>query len=185
MEEFVVQLGHQEDELRKIIEPLLDSEGYELVRLSLKRTQRKTILGLFVDTKDRPNGITMDNLESISRFLSDVLDAAALEGNILTGSYDLEVSSPGFDRPLTKATHFSKAVGERAKLRLKQADFEGTRNVVGRLISADSEGVDIEPDDKKGVAARRILFGDLADAHVIFDFSKKSPFGKKQSKENL
>lgn len=181
MEEFVVQLGHQEDELRKIIEPLLDGEGYELVRLSLKRTQSKSILGLYVDTKDRPNGIIMDNLEFISRFISDVLDAAALDG-VLTGSYDLEVSSPGLDRPLCKASHFVNAVGERVKLRLKQADAQGSRNIIGRLVGVDSHSVEIEADGQG--MPRKVLFGDLAEAHMIFDFSKKGPV-KKQSKENL
>jgi ribosome maturation factor RimP len=180
MEEFVVQLGHEENELKKIIEPLLDGEGFELVRILLKRTQGKAILGLFVDTKDRPNGIMMENLEFISRFISDVLDAASLEENILSGSYDLEVSSPGLDRPLTKISHFQNAVAERVKVRLKQADTSGSRNIVGKLVGASSEGISIEPDGKKD-ESRAILFADLAEAHIIFDFNKKRPLSKKSS----
>jgi len=184
MEEFVVQLGHEEDELRKIIEPLLDGEGFELVRIVIKRTQGKSILGLFVDTKDRPNGIIMDNLEFISRFISDVLDAASLEESILGGSYDLEVSSPGLDRPLTKKTHFERALNERVKLRLKRADNSGSKNILGRLLSANFEGVAIEPDTLRN-ESRDILFADLAEAHVIFDFNKKRPLTKKSSQENV
>lgn len=180
MEEFVVQLGHEEDELRKIIEPLLDGEGFELVRLDIKRTQGKSIVALFVDTKDRPNGIIMDNLEFISRFISDVLDAANLEDSILRGSYDLEVSSPGLDRPLTKLGHFERALNERVKLRLKQADSSGSKNIIGLLLGANPEGVTIEPDAKKN-ERREILFADLAEAHVIFDFNKKRPLTKKSS----
>ena len=83
MERFVVELGHEEDELRKIIEPLLDSEGFELVRICLKRAQAKSLLALFVDTAGRKNGVVMENLEFISRFISDVLDAKAEEAGLL------------------------------------------------------------------------------------------------------
>lgn len=183
MEEFVVQLGHEEDELKKIIEPLLDGEGFELVRIILKKTQGKAILGLFVDTKDRPNGIKMENLEFISRFISDVLDAASLD-EVLRGSYDLEVSSPGLDRPLTKRGHFEVALNERVKLRLRQADDSGSRNIIGKLLSVNSEGLSVEPDGKRD-ESRDILFTDLAEAHVIFDFNKKRQLSKKSSQENV
>jgi ribosome maturation factor RimP len=178
MEDFVVQLSHEEEELKNIIEPLLDGEGFELVRLSYKKTQSKASLGLFIDTKDKPNGIAMENLEFISRFLSDVLDAASLEG-VLSASYDLEVSSPGLDRPLTKSSHFQRALNERVKIRLKQADEYSSRTILGKLAGANAENLSIQPDGKPD-EPRVIAYRDIADAHVIFDFNKQRQLSKKK-----
>lgn len=180
MEAFIVELSHEEEELRKIIEPLLDSEGFELVRICLKRAQTRSMLGIFADSKDSPNGITMGNLEHISRFLSDVLDAASEDGVVPKGSYELEVSSPGLDRPLTKVSHFKVAVGERVKLRLKNPWATGIKNISGHLLSANDAALTVESDSKGG-APVEIAYNDLADAHIIFDFAQKVPEKKRKS----
>lgn len=179
MESFVVELSHEEEELRKIIEPLLDSEGFELVRLSLKRGHARSTLGIFVDTKERPNGVTMGNLEFISRFLSDVLDALPETGAPLKASYELEVSSPGLDRPLTKASHFKASLDERLKLRLKNPTI-GAKNIYGRLIDADEKAVTLEPE---GLAQGplQLQYEEIAEAHLIFNFASKIPEKKRKS----
>lgn len=180
MESFVVELSQEEEELRKKIEPLLDSEGFELVRLCLKRVQARSMLGIFVDTKDHPNGITMGNLEFISRFLSDVLDAEPEEGALLKGSYELEISSPGLDRPLTKASHFKAALDERLKLRLKNPSLLGAKNIYGRLIEANDNAVTLEPEGK-AESSLKLAYHDIAEAHVVFNFASKIPEKKKKS----
>lgn len=179
MESFVVELSHEEEELRKIIEPLLDSEGFELVRLSLKRGHAKSILGIFVDTLGRPNGVTMGNLESISRFLSDVFDAIPEGEGPLRASYELEISSPGLDRPLTKASHFRASLDERLKLRLKNPTV-GAKNIYGRLIDADEKTITLEPEGLSQ-GPLQLLYEDLAEAHLIFNFASKVPEKKRKS----
>ncbi len=177
MENFVVEMGHEEEELRKIIEPLLMSEGFELVRLCLKRTQSKSLLALFVDTADRKNGIILENLEFISRFLSDVLDAKAEDSAILQNRYDLEVSTPGVDRPLTKARHFNESVGERVKIRVKSGEAFGAKNLVGCLKEVGESFVILEVDGKS--EPLKIAFSEMMEAHMVFDFSKISKPKKK------
>lgn len=170
MEEFIIELAPEEEQLRQIIEPLLDSEGYELVRLRLKKAQAKSLLALYIDTKERKNGILMENLEDVSRLLSDVLDATNTDNNIiLPGRYDLEVSSPGLDRPLCKRSHFKDAVYEKVKIRLKSPDESGMKNIVGRLSLVSEAGITIQPDNKDETT---IAFADMAEAHTIFDFAK-------------
>lgn len=171
MEEFIVELSPEEELLRQVVEPLLDSEGYELVRLRLKAGQGKLVLALFVDTTGKKNGVIMENLVDISRLLSDVLDASFDEKSILRKRYDLEVSSPGLDRPLTKASHFKGAVGEKIKLRLKNVAEDSPKGVVGVMIEAHDHEFVIEPEAKKG---ERIAVGfkDVAEANIIFDFSQ-------------
>lgn len=180
MEEFVVQLNPEEELLRQVIEPLLDSEGFELVRLRLKKAQAKSLLAIFVDTKSQKNGIVLENLTDISRLLSDVLDASFDDGSVLKGRYDLEVSSPGLDRPLSKASHFKDAVGERIKIRLKNADESGTKTILGVLKEASSEHVVVEPEHKKDEGLH-VVFSDMSDAHIIFDFSKSEKPKKKSA----
>lgn len=178
MEDFIVQLSIEEELLRQVIEPLLDSEGYELVRIRLKKTQSKSMLALFVDKASEKNSIAMENLEDVSRLLSDVLDACD-ENGVLRGRYDLEVSSPGLDRPLSKRSHFAEAIGDRVKIRLKSTDNPGIKNISGVLAEASDDGVMLIPDGKKEDEKIGVLFSDMADAHIVFDFSKLEKNKKK------
>ncbi len=170
MEAFVIELGPEEELLRQVIEPLLASEGYELVRIRLRSAQAKLMLTLFVDTADKKNGVVMDNLVDMSRLLSDVLDASFDEKSILKRRYDLEVSSPGLDRPLTKASHFRDAVGEKIKLRLKSAEEHGLKGMVGILREVSDEGVKVENEAQRGEIVP-VGFKEMAEANVIFDFA--------------
>ena len=141
MEEFVIEIRPEEDVLAKIIEPLLASEGFELVRIKLKKSQNKSVLTIFIDTSSRKNGVVLENLTDVSRLLSDVLDAQFAEGSLFSERYDLEVSSPGLDRPLSTRTHFKEALSERVKLKLKTPYANGVKNVLGRL-RGDRRGQD-------------------------------------------
>lgn len=182
MENFIVELGAEEEMLREVVEPLLSSEGYDLLRIKLKRVQARSILSLFVDTTGKKNGIVMENLTDISRLLSDVLDAKFEDSSILKGRYDLEVSSPGLDRPLSKMSHFTDSVGERIKLRKKNVEFGGQKNILGLLLEASDEGIAVEPDGRVGEKLT-VAYRDLADANIIFDFSELDKNKKKPAKK--
>lgn len=180
MEAFVVALSPEEELLREVIEPLLTSEGYELVRIRLKQAQAKLLLCLFIDTAAKKNGVIMDNLVDVSRLLSDVLDASFDEKSVLKRRYDLEVSSPGLDRPLTKVCHFKDAVGEKIKLRVKSEAQIGLKGVIGYLSEVDDEGIVVLPEVQKG---ERLLvkFSEMAEANLIFDFDKRNTSKKKSA----
>lgn len=180
MENFIIELGSEEEMLREVIEPLLESEGFDLLRIRLKRAQSRTTLALFVDTTGKKNGVVMENLTDISRLLSDVLDAKFEESSILKNRYELEVSSPGLDRPLSKVSHFMDSVGERIKLKKKNAEFGTPKNLSGRLIEASSEAVTIEPEGAEKVL---VPFSEIADANIIFDFSELDKNKKKPAKK--
>lgn len=82
-------------------------------------------LRLFID---HPDGVTLDLCERVSGHLNDYRDR-----------YSLEVSSPGSERPLTKPQHFSRFIGRRARVRLRDS-AEGHKQVTGELVGAtDSE----------------------------------------------
>lgn len=172
MEAFVVHLSHDEELLRAFIEPLLDSEGFELVALKFKKSQAGALLALFVDTLNKETSVQIEDLTHISRFLSDVLDAAADLESVLKGRYNLEVSSPGLDRPLSKASHFDGAVSQKIKVRLLNHDEMGNKNLYGVLESVNSHGLKLLLEQKTPLI-RDIAFSDILEAHIVFDFSKK------------
>ena len=89
-------------------------------------------LRLFID---RPGGVTLDLCEVVSRHLNDFRER-----------YALEVSSPGQDRPLTKPQHYSRFLGRRARLRLREAS-EGHKQLTGELVGASDRDVTIAAGD--------------------------------------
>lgn len=84
---------------------------------------------------DRPEGVTIDHCEAVSRALSDKLD----EADPIEGSYILEVSSPGADRVLRKPEHFARFLGEKVEVRLYRPR-DGARSLVGELLGREEDG---------------------------------------------
>jgi ribosome maturation factor RimP len=104
-------------QLRKLLEPGVEDLGYELLLVELVGSGQRT-LRLFIDA---PGGVNLDDCETVSRHVSAVLDVE----DPIAGAYNLEVSSPGIERPLVREAHFREHVGERVKVRL-------IRNLLGR-----------------------------------------------------
>ena len=96
------------------------------------------LVRLFID---KPGGIGLADCENVSRAVSALLDVE----DPVPGNYDLEVSSPGFDRKLTKVEHFQRFIGEIVKVKLR-IPMAGRRRFRGRLLSADDERIVLEVD---------------------------------------
>jgi ribosome maturation factor RimP len=90
--------------------PLLDSLGLELVDLEYRKEGHGMVLRLFID---KPGGILLDDCAGVSRELSELLDVE----EIIESNYNLEVSSPGLDRPLTKPSDYERYAGRLVKVR--------------------------------------------------------------------
>ena len=123
-------------DLQGLLESTLVGLGYELVEL--ERSARGKLLRVFID---KPDGIGVEDCVAISGHLSRLL---AVEGI----DYDrLEISSPGLDRPLRKASDFVRFAGESAKLKLRVA-LQGQRNFVGILREVNDGILKLEVDGK-------------------------------------
>jgi len=125
------------EELIELLEPTVDALGYELIDIDL-RSGSNGLLRLFID---KDPGVTLSDCELVSRHLSDWLDVE----DPLPGAYVLEVSSPGVDRRLRTAEHFSAVVGQEIRVELARA-VSGRRRFRGRLVSADGSGIELEVD---------------------------------------
>jgi ribosome maturation factor RimP len=97
------------DKLRETAEPLLESEGMELIDLEYRKEGRGWVLRIFMD---KPGGVTLEDCADISRQLGDVIDVEEL----IPQAYTLEVSSPGLDRPLKTEKDFIKSIGKLIQL---------------------------------------------------------------------
>lgn len=115
-----------------LVQPLIEGLGFRLLRIRITGDDGKMVLQIMAENDDF--GLTIEQCESISHAVSDMLDVE----NPIAGAYALEVSSPGVARPLTRAVDFERWVGYEAKLGLKQA-IEGQRRFRG-LVEGFADG---------------------------------------------
>ena len=119
--------------IQALVEPILAERGMELVELTCRPQGRQQVVRLLVD---KVGGVTIANCAQINQQMSNALEAT----NLIEGSYTVEVSSPGLDRPLTTKRDFERALGE--DLQMGVADPEGrVRDVSGMLLAVQHEAV--------------------------------------------
>jgi ribosome maturation factor RimP len=115
--------------VRESIERLVTSEGYELVHIEFRPAAGRPIFRLFID---RPGGIGLEDCQKISQQVGTLLDVE----NPVSGTYTLEVSSPGLDRGLYKESDYQRFAGRRIRLVLREA-HQGQRKFRASLIGID------------------------------------------------
>ena len=126
------------DELQKLLNPTIEGLGYELTDLEAQLGSGSGVLRIFIDKAD---GIGVEDCEKVSLAVSALLDVE----DPVPGRYDLEVSSPGLDRKLTKVEHFQRFEGETIKVQMR-FPIEGRRRFRGTLVSSDNEGIVVDVD---------------------------------------
>lgn len=148
----------------ELAEPILASFGLELVEIEYRREQTGWVLRLFID---RPGGVTLDDCSTLSRELSEVLDVE----DFIRERYNLEVSSPGLDRPLKKAADYQRFAGRLVKVRTFElfADDAGNKRktFVGELVGLEEGMVVLRLKEGQGA---RIPLEKVAKANLEFDF---------------
>ena len=139
--------------LENVISPVVSGMGYELVELQSGQGGR--LLRLFID---KAGGIGVEDCAAVSRQLSRVLEVEGVD-------YErLEVSSPGLDRPLRKATDFARFAGHKADVRMRTPDATGRRRFVGLLRGVEGDTVNVELEGTKTV---RLALEDLDRARLV------------------
>ncbi len=144
--------------IERLVEPTLRAMGYELVRVRFSGEQRRT-LQVMAERHDA-TPMTVDDCAAISNAVSPLLDVE----DLVRGAYDLEVSSPGIDRPLVKLADFVRFIGFEAKLQTTQM-FDGRKRFRGRLAGVGDESVQIDIGPPAGVM--HIPLGSIADAKLV------------------
>jgi len=113
------------EKVRQLAEPVVDSEGMELIHVECIKMHTRWIIRLFLD---KEGGITLDDCANISNQLGDIFDIR----EVINGSYTLEVSSPGLDRPISRDQDFIKYKNFRVNVKTG-VKIEGMKNFHGIL----------------------------------------------------
>jgi ribosome maturation factor RimP len=98
------------EQVRRLLEPVLTRDGFELVEVEWVRLAGRWTLRVFVD---KAGGVGIDDCQAVSRTIEPMLDVE----DFIEPAYDLEVSSPGLDRPLRKPQDFDRYAGQRAHVK--------------------------------------------------------------------
>lgn len=125
------------EKIREIVAPLLVSMGLELVDLELSGSAKQSRLRIFID---KAGGVTVDDCEQASRYIGYALDTA----DPISGTYTLELSSPGLDRPLRKVEDYRRYTGKLVRLKMARP-LLGAWTIVGRFQSIDMDRMKIQP----------------------------------------
>jgi ribosome maturation factor RimP len=126
------------DELEKLIEPSIERLGYELSDLEVRLGGKSGVIRLFID---HPDGIGIEDCEKVSSAVSALLDVE----DPIPEHYDLEVSSPGWNRKLRKVEHFQRFAGETVKVEMR-FPIEGRKRFRGTLLSSDDANIVVDVD---------------------------------------
>jgi ribosome maturation factor RimP len=164
----------QSERLREILEPLVTSQGLDLEEIAVESVGRKRVLRVVVDSD---TGADLDAIADVSRALSAKLDETDAMGD---AAYDLEVGTPGAERPLTEHRHFVRATDRLVKFTLAD-DGE----LIARILEVDEDGLDVEVPGVKGRKAttRRLGFAEIARARVQVEFNRKDKKDMKEEEE--
>jgi ribosome maturation factor RimP len=156
---FIQETGLASD-LAALVEPVLDSLGFRLVRVEVSGRDGKTVQIM----AERPDGsMTIDDCEAVSKAISPVLDVQ----DIVSDAYRLEVSSPGIDRPLVRPSDFVDWAGSEAKIELT-APIDGRKRFRGRLEGFEDGEVLIEADlGEDGHKIIGLAVGLIASARLV------------------
>ena len=128
--------------VKGLIEPAVNALGYELLGVEYHAAPQRSLVRIYIDSE---TGVVVDDCERVSYQVSGILDVE----DPIAGKYDLEVSSPGLDRPLFEPSHFVRHRGAIVKIRLSWP-LDGRKNFRGVLqgyrdgnILIDVDGADL------------------------------------------
>lgn len=145
--------------INAIIERVTNREGLELVHWETVGPKNNFILRILID---KPEGITHQDCEIVSRQVGTLLDVE----DLIPHQYMLEVSSPGVDRPLYKRADYERFAGNKVKVKTFQP-LNGQRNFRGRLIGVEGDRVKL---DAENVGEVEIAFDNIAKANIEYEF---------------
>jgi len=150
------------EKIMQLIEPVIESEGMEIIDLECLKMKYRWLVRIYID---KEGGVTIADCSEISKQAGDILDVY----DVLPGSYTLEVSSPGLDRPLARDKDFIKYRG--STVRIKTAEkLDGVKNFHGKLNDyLDENGTKTLIVDVSG-KIYHIPRDMVVKAHLVYEF---------------
>jgi len=129
--------------LEELIRPVVEGLGFQFWGMEYLSQGKDSVLRIFIET-EAEKGIDVEDCAQVSRQVSSILDVE----DPITGEYNLEVSSPGLDRPLFELAQYQAYVGAIIALRLR-VPFDGRRKFKGQLVGIENDEVVIRVDQEE------------------------------------
>lgn len=141
--------------LRAAIGDIVAGLDVELVELAVKGPRNQRVVKLVADALDTDHGLDVDRIATLSRAIDDVTD------EVIEGSYTLEVSSPGVDRPLTTPRHFHRNLGRTVEVRHVNGDTD--TQTTGSIDTVEPDHLTLETSDGEVV----IPFDEVFEGRIV------------------
>ena len=141
-----------------LLQPLVEELGYEFVGLEHSSNPKNAVLRVYID---REGGVDLDDCGAVSREVAALLDVE----DPISGHYNLEISSPGLDRPLFTPEQFGRFCGEQVKVTLF-APQDGRRKFSGRIQAVQGDVIQLNLGD----AEIALNFSNIAKARLVPDY---------------
>lgn len=148
------------NKLNELIQPLVEDLGYEFVGLEYNNNPKNSVLRIYIDQQE---GIAIEDCEVVSREAAALLDVK----DPIRSQYNLEVSSPGLDRPLFTPAQYREFIGEKAQVNLF-APQDGRRKFSGPIVAADETAVTIDQDGSEV----QLSYDNIVKAKLVPDYEK-------------
>jgi ribosome maturation factor RimP len=144
--------------LSQLLQPLIEELGYEFVGMEHSSNPKNPAVVIYID---RPEGIAIEDCETVSREVAALLDVE----DPIPGHYNLEVSSPGLDRPLFTVELFVQFAGELVSISV-YAPVDGRRKFKGAILAADEGNVTVEQDGAEVI----LEMSNIVKARLVPDY---------------
>ncbi|MFA7275370.1 MAG: ribosome maturation factor RimP [Pseudobdellovibrionaceae bacterium] len=164
----------QEKRISGFVEPVLTSMGFDLVALRIIGSKKLQTLQIMAENA-QTGTIDLESCSKVSRAISAVLDVE----DPISGAYQLEVSSPGIDRPLTRVKDFEKHIGYEITLETETPSDAGQKNYRGKITAFDGQTITLAADQ----AEVAIDFTNVARAKLVLTDELIKAALKKRSEE--
>lgn len=164
--------------VRAVIAPVLSAHGVVLVDLEWTTERTGWTLRITLEregARDKFGGVTLEDCADVSRDVSSVLDVE----DVIAARYNLEVSSPGLDRPLRSREEFRRFEGEVAKVKLTEPAPDGQRLLRGTIEASDDATIAIAVDGKR----IETPYANVAAANLVFELAPQPKKGKPKNRE--
>jgi len=144
-----------------MLRPAVEEVGKELLGIEYISAGNNSVLRLFIDHE---NGIDVDDCAEVSRQVGAILDVE----DPISSEFNLEVSSPGLDRPLFDKPHFEAVIGEVIEVKLSMP-LNGRRKFKGCLVAVENDTLVVTVDNED----YDLVLGNIVKANLVFNHNKK------------
>lgn len=143
-----------------MLRPAVEETGKELLGVEFISAGNHSVLRIFIDHE---NGIDVDDCAEVSHQVGAILDVE----DPISSEYNLEVSSPGLDRPLFDKAHFAAVIDETIEVKISMP-LNGRRKFKGKLVAIENDSLIVVVDNEE----YELVISNIDKAHLVYNHSK-------------